>query len=118
LVKKERNFKKAVDKWVWHGFGNPTRTDNLLLHHWTKQKETDEAYPFARFNRKVEVIRYTDEEYKKAVKLLATQSIGGIATNSDWSKVETDHLFDLCERFSLRFIVIADRFGLDFPQVA
>ena len=87
-----------------------------MLHHWTKQKETDEIYPFARFNRKVEVIRYTDEEYKKAVNILATQNIGGIATTSDWSKEETDHLFDLCERFSLRFIVIADRFGIDFPS--
>ena len=34
-----------------------------------------------------------------------------MATNTDWSKEETDHLFDLCEQFSLRFIVIADRFG-------
>jgi DNA methyltransferase 1-associated protein 1 len=33
--------------------------------------------------------------------------------NTDWSKEETDHLFDLCEQFSLRFIVIADRFGLN-----
>ena len=36
LVKKERNFKKLVDKWVWHGFGNPARSDSLVLHHWTK----------------------------------------------------------------------------------
>lgn len=28
----------------------------------------------------------------------------------DWSKEETDQLFELCERFDLRFIVIADRF--------
>jgi len=35
--------------------------------------------------------------------------------NTDWSKEETDHLFDLCEQFSLRFIVIADRFGLNYP---
>lgn len=27
-----------------------------------------------------------------------------------WTKEETDKLFDLCERFDLRFIVIADRF--------
>lgn len=27
-----------------------------------------------------------------------------------WSKEETDQLFDLCERFDLRFVVIADRF--------
>lgn len=29
-----------------------------------------------------------------------------------WTKEETDQLFDLCERFDLRFIVIADRFPL------
>lgn len=27
-----------------------------------------------------------------------------------WTKEETDHLFELCERFDLRFIIIADRF--------
>lgn len=27
-----------------------------------------------------------------------------------WTKEETDQLFDFCERFDLRFIVIADRF--------
>lgn len=27
-----------------------------------------------------------------------------------WNKEETDQLFDLCERFDLRFVVIADRF--------
>ena len=43
--------------------------------------------------------------------------MSGLATTTDWSKEETDHLFDLCDKFSLRFIVIADRFGLDFPQV-
>lgn len=27
-----------------------------------------------------------------------------------WTKEETDQLFDLCQRFDLRFIVVADRF--------
>ena len=27
-----------------------------------------------------------------------------------WSREETDQLFELCQRFDLRFIVIADRF--------
>ena len=30
--------------------------------------------------------------------------------STDWTKRETDHLFRLCERYSLRFIVIGDRF--------
>lgn len=88
-----------------------------MLHHWIKVKETDEPYPFARFNRKVEIIRYTNEEYDQAIKLLNSKPSGQLA-NTDWTKEETDHLFDLCEQFSLRFIVIADRFGLNFsPSV-
>lgn len=35
---------------------------------------------------------------------------------SDWSKLETDILFELCERFNLRFIVIADRFSYELQE--
>lgn len=93
-------MKEKVDEWVWHEFTNPAREDNCKLAHWMKKSETSEVYPFARFNRKIDVIKYTDEEYQKSVAPI----------NSDWSKKETDHLFKLCEKFSLRFIVIADRF--------
>jgi DNA methyltransferase 1-associated protein 1 len=65
-----------------------------------KQSEKEEVYPFARFNRKVDVIKYTDDEYQKVVAPMS----------SDWTKKETDHLFKLCDKYSLRFIVIADRF--------
>jgi hypothetical protein len=29
-----------------------------------KKSEVDEVYPFARFNKKIEALKYTDEEYK------------------------------------------------------
>ena len=48
---------------MWHEFENPAREDKWKFSHWMKKKEVDEVYPFARFNRKVEVIKYTDEEY-------------------------------------------------------
>jgi len=35
------------------------------LGHWTKKKEISEVYPFARFNKKADVIVYTDAEYAK-----------------------------------------------------
>ena len=35
---------------------------------------------------------------------------------TDWDKLETDVLFELCERFSLRFIVIADRFNYELAE--
>lgn len=102
FIKKQRNLNKAVDKWVWHPFENSARKDNFKLSHWMKEKERDEVYPFSRFNRQAEVVRYTEDEYEKVIADLST----------DWSREETDHLLNLCERFSLRFIVIADRFDL------
>ncbi|KAH9730890.1 SWR1-complex protein 4 [Citrus sinensis] len=55
-------------------------------------------YSFAKYNKSVDVVKYTDEEYEKYL------------TDPMWTKEETDQLFELCERFDLRFIVIADRF--------
>jgi len=89
-----------VDKWIQHQFDNPAREDGFKLSHWMKKDETNEIYPFSRFNRKVEIIKYTDEEYNKVLAPLS----------SDWTREETDHLLRLCERYSLRFIIIADRF--------
>lgn len=40
---------------------------------------------------------YTDHEYQQYLHL------------DSWKREETDHLFDLCRRFDLRFIVIHDR---------
>jgi len=66
-----------------------------------KEKEKEDVYPFARFNKKARMVTYTDDEYNKVIKPL----------KSDWDKLETDVLFDLLDRFSLRFIVIADRYS-------
>lgn len=101
--KKIPKLDRQVDKWVWHSFVNPARNDKAEFCHWIKKKETGEDYAFSRFNRKANVVTYTDEQYQKVIAPMT----------SDWSKLETDVLFDLCERFSLRFIVIADRFSYE-----
>jgi DNA methyltransferase 1-associated protein 1 len=71
-----------------------------------KRKEVGDVYAFARFNRKAAVVTYTDDQYDKVVAPL----------KSDWTKLETDVLFDLCQRFNLRFIVIADRFAYELQE--
>lgn len=103
-----------MDPWVWHKFLNPARHDTLTLNHWMKEEEKDEVYPFARFNRKTEVSSYTDEEYLKAIEEIGLNNTA--VGNTDWSKLETDHLFRLCEKYSLRFIIIADRFEDDIDE--
>ncbi|XP_062144639.1 SWR1-complex protein 4 isoform X1 [Alnus glutinosa] len=87
--------------WQWLPFTSSARKDNLQLYHWARVVNAVPPtgdYSFAKYNKSVDVVKYTDEEYEKYL------------TDPMWSKEETDQLFDLCQRFDLRFIVIADRF--------
>ena len=104
--KKVHKLERPVDKWIYNPFTNPARGDDAVLYHWTKEKEKHDVYPFSRFNKRAKVVTYTDEEYKKVIAPIT----------SDWDRLETDVLFDLCERFSLRFIVVADRFGYELAE--
>ncbi|KAM5558417.1 SWR1-complex protein 4 [Rosa sericea] len=87
--------------WQWLPFTNSARKDDLQLYHWVRVVNGAPPtgdYSFAKYNKTVDVIKYTDEEYEKYL------------TDPMWTKEETDQLFDLCQQFDLRFIVIADRF--------
>lgn len=87
--------------WQWLPFTSSARKDNLQLYHWVRVVNgvpPTGDYSFAKYNKSVDVVKYTEEEYEKYL------------TDPMWTKEETDQLFDLCERFDLRFVVIADRF--------
>ncbi|XP_057424066.1 SWR1-complex protein 4-like [Lotus japonicus] len=87
--------------WQWLPFTNSARKDDLHLYHWVRVANGAPPageYSFAKYNKSVDITRYTDEEYEKHL------------ADPKWTKEETDQLFELCERFNLRFIVIADRF--------
>lgn len=87
--------------WQWLSFTSSARKDNLELYHWVRVVNgvpPTGDYSFAKYNKSVDIIKYTEEEYEKYL------------TDPAWTKEETDQLFDLCEHFDLRFIVIADRF--------
>mmetsp|Transcript_8531 Transcript_8531/g.13158 ORF Transcript_8531/g.13158 Transcript_8531/m.13158 type:complete len:112 (-) Transcript_8531:3323-3658(-) len=87
IIKTIQNKDHRVDPWVMHSFTNPARGDEMALHHWSKLAETGESYPFAKFNKSLEVLDYTEEEYKNF--------INGIS--SHWSRSDTDLLFRLCK---------------------
>jgi len=88
---------RKVRPWKWMAFTNPARKDGLVLYHWRRSQDEGKDYPFARFNKVVEVPTYTEMEFNQHL------------TSPDWSREETDHLMDLANRFDLRFIVMADR---------
>lgn len=130
---------KKVRPWKWMPFSNPARRDGAIFHHWRRVAEEGKDYPFARFNKvgsntissparhehplwcwmeaftlsiyisfpllcscltvkTVQVPVYSEQEYQMHLH------------DDGWTKAETDHLFDLCKRFDLRFIVVHDRY--------
>ncbi|KXJ91179.1 hypothetical protein Micbo1qcDRAFT_163957 [Microdochium bolleyi] len=131
---KKRRFgsRKPAAKWVLSPFQNSARDDSqaLLLRHWRKQTEDlsrttsqpeqpqqqDEgeaaetsaalvARPteledsaFAKYNVRVDVPQYSDELYEAAL------------TSSEWTREETDYLFDLVRDFDLRWPLVWDRY--------
>ncbi|XP_024966510.1 SWR1-complex protein 4 isoform X2 [Cynara cardunculus var. scolymus] len=101
-LKKRHQPENEKITWEWLAFTNSARKDNLQLYHWVRVVNGTPPtgdYSFAKYNKSVDVVKYTDEEYEKHL------------TDPAWTKEETDQLFDLCERFDLRFVVIADRFS-------
>eukprot|EP00916_Digyalum_oweni_P025024 GHVL01041318.1.p1 GENE.GHVL01041318.1~~GHVL01041318.1.p1 ORF type:complete len:397 (+),score=94.64 GHVL01041318.1:68-1258(+) len=99
--KKSLALHRPVRKWSWHPFTHPSRSDDLVLSRWERSDRLQQDYAYAAFNKKAVVLRYNDELWDREISNLEPE---------EWTKEETDHLLDLCERFDLRFHVINDRF--------
>ncbi|KAG5957113.1 swr complex subunit [Claviceps cyperi] len=119
---KKRRFasRKPAAKWELLPFRNSGRVDqSLVLKHWRRKDLKDEegaagtgdqGQPqppgpgeledsiFAKFNVKIEVPQYTDDQYAMSLQ------------NEDWTREETDYLMDMAGQFDLRWIVIWDRY--------
>lgn len=86
-------------KWEWRSFQNQARSDKLRLSHWVKAGTPHDAeYPFAKYNVQNTTYTYTQDEYTKFL------------VDKDWTKEETDYLFDLVRQYDQRFYVVADRY--------
>ena len=88
---------KKARPWKWMPFANPGRKDGFKLYHWRRIADADKEYPFSKFNTSVSISSYTDADYSAHLQV------------EGWTKAETDHLFELCKRFDLRFMIIQDR---------
>ncbi|XP_076068727.1 DNA methyltransferase 1 associated protein 1 isoform X2 [Oratosquilla oratoria] len=88
---------KRVRPWKWMKFTNPARKDSAVFYHWRRETDETKVYPFAMFDKKVDILSYTDAEYSTHL------------VSDTWTRQDTDLLFDLCQRFDLRWYVIYDR---------
>ncbi|TVY24342.1 SWR1-complex protein [Lachnellula hyalina] len=127
--KKRYGSRKPVAKWEQKPFKNSARDgDPLVLRHWRRKEEKPPAPPvgedgnvemeeavapiaeemvedstFAKYNVRVNVPEYTEEEYNAKLQ------------NQDWTKLETDHLVGLAYEYDLRWPVIWDRYEPPLP---
>ncbi|PLW05316.1 hypothetical protein PCASD_24541 [Puccinia coronata f. sp. avenae] len=87
----------AAARWTYAPINNPARRDGLQLKHW-KRSDDQEVYRFAKYNTTSNQFSYTTEEYYHLLR------------DDDWTKAETDYLFDLLNTYDLRFPVVHDRY--------
>ena len=110
LTKKAKLDKTKIrSQWRWKLFKNAARKDGLELYHWERihgapggkmgTMSADGEYVFSKYNKKIKLYRYDDEEYRTL-----------LSGDPSWTREETDYLLDMCEKFDLRFVVIADRY--------
>lgn len=106
--KERRKIRTRATPWRWKPFTNSARDDNAVFNHWVKGggDESDEPtdYYYAKLNKKLKVLEYTEQEYDAHFK------------DAEWSREETDHLFELVKRYDLRWFVILDRYSSEFPK--
>ena len=114
--KKRFTVTRNAQAWRWQAFENQSREDGLRLKHWVKQlsqsatpaptiiqrseesKNSQDVYHFAKYNYKPAIPTYTDAEYEQHLQ------------SKEWTKEETDYLFNLVRDFDLRWILIEDRY--------
>jgi len=113
-----------VRHWEERPFQHAARTDGLHLKHWKRAQTIvrpvptngdidmahgdtaapelgfEEEFHMDRWNVKIRVPEYTDEQYDKSFK------------SEEWTREETDYLMRLVSDYDLRWILIADRYDI------
>ncbi len=116
---KTKRLSALKGKWVWAPFNasasaslssvsaplttsdtSSSTVSGSFLHHWVKADIQYLEYPYAKFNVSLDRVIYSDDEYD-----LLLQS-------NDWTRSETDALFQLCHQYDLRWPIIVDRYTL------
>ncbi|XP_006460333.1 hypothetical protein AGABI2DRAFT_220292 [Agaricus bisporus var. bisporus H97] len=89
----------ARAKWVLRPFNNNARTDGLELHHWVKaNSDPNTEYPFAKYHIQTTNYTFSQDEYSRFLE------------DKEWTKDETDYLFNVVRDFDARWYVIHDRY--------
>ncbi|KAI5893877.1 uncharacterized protein SCHCODRAFT_01141637 [Schizophyllum commune H4-8] len=92
-------------KWEKRKFKNPARKDGLELEHWVRAStDPNEEYPFAKYNTRPPIHRYSEEEYANWLQ------------DEQWNKEETDYLFSVLNEYDMRWYIVHDRYDYTGPK--
>ncbi|KAI0732868.1 hypothetical protein C8Q72DRAFT_815288 [Fomitopsis betulina] len=86
-------------RWEWRKFKNGARGDDMKLSHWVKAGQDPEAdYPFAKYNVQPMSYVFSHDEYTRLLE------------DRDWTKDETEYLFQLVRDYDSRWYIVHDRY--------
>ena len=116
-LKDKRKVSARNVAWSWQPFKNSARSIDLMLKHWVKTGASGQMLPglqrrgrrrrlrLQQVQQAVDMLAYNDEEYENLLQF-----------DEEWTREETDHLFDLLQRFDLRFLIAKDRWEREKPR--
>ena len=107
---------RGSQRWLWSPFSNSARKDGVQFYHWTRADADYIDYPFSRFNRKAEIVKYTDKEYQQMQNIKNTADSSWSDLDKTWTKEITDSLFELIRKYDLRWPIVFDRFCDIYPK--
>ena len=91
---------KEKGKWVYTPYNNNARTDGLKLTHWQKLEDVNKEIDYNQFNKKVEVVEFSKDEYDTLIKPF----------DKNWNYTQTTYLWELLKLYDLKFHIVFDRF--------
>lgn len=93
------NWRQKVTPWTKAKFKNRARDDDLQLSHWVRGlPDEDEVYRFSRYNTKLNIPEWTNDDY-------------ALFKSDSWTLEETRYLFDLAKKYDLKWFVVHDRYS-------
>ncbi|TMS40124.1 hypothetical protein L596_006545 [Steinernema carpocapsae] len=95
LPKPKRAYRRKP-RWVFTQIEDEVKQDGLPVTRWKQVKSGSDRRDM-NASKKVIIPEYTDAEYDKNL------------ASATWTKEETDHLFEVCRRFELSWILVTDR---------
>lgn len=110
IINLNQNPSDIPIKWVYqpmiYSVDPEEQVEGPQIRSWVDSTRAEKLAFFRKYNIKIDLPNYTDKDYRKYIEAL----------DKEWTKEETDHLFQLLEIFEGNFALVFDRYSPDYKQ--